>query len=75
MLIEKIAALLDGLNGEELQRLPPAHLRRFADLLYRWHVRAETAAGGSPFPSVRRTKAEPKASGVLAHLENGDRGE
>ena len=74
MIADRIIAFLDGLSSEELQKLPPARLRQFSDMLYQWHVRAETAAGGSPFPAVRRPRQEPPA-GVLSRLKDGERPE
>ena len=70
-MIEKVIALLDNLDAGELQQLPPARLRRYADQLYRWHVLAETAAGGKPFAAVRH-REQPK-SGVLSKLRDGER--
>lgn len=60
---DRIIAFLDGLNSEELERLPPARLRRFSELCFHWHQLAE-----------RRLKGEPK-TGVLSRLKNGERSE
>jgi hypothetical protein len=40
-MIEKLLALLDTLNSAELDKLPPAHLRRFSELCRHWHKLAE----------------------------------
>jgi hypothetical protein len=62
MIIDKITALLDGLNSEELERLPPARRQKFSELFYHWHKLAE------------RSPKEPKA-GVLSRLKDGERPE
>jgi hypothetical protein len=60
-MIEKAMAFLDNLDSAELDKLPPAHLRRFEALCHHWHQLAQM-----------RLKAQPKA-GVLGDLKNGDR--
>jgi hypothetical protein len=62
MIADKIAALLDGLSREDLDRLPPARRQKFAALCHHWAQLAE------------RPPKEPKA-GILSSLKNGDRAE
>jgi hypothetical protein len=59
-MIEKTIAFLDNLNSEELDKLPPAHLRRFAALCHHWWQLAE------------HRQKEPRA-GILADLKQGKR--
>jgi hypothetical protein len=63
MVIDKIVALLDGLDSTELDRMPPARQRKFAELCRHWMQLAE-----------RRLEKKPK-SGVLADLRRGHRQE
>jgi hypothetical protein len=56
----KIAALFAALTQEELDALPPAVRRRFADACRHWADKAE------PQPS-------PPKEGVLARLHDGER--
>jgi hypothetical protein len=63
VLIDKVVALLDNLNSEELDKLPPARRRKFSELCYHWHRLAEV-----------RLKGQPKA-GILADLKDGKRSE
>ena len=66
-MIEKIVALLEGLDATELDRLPPARLQRFSDLCGHWRRQAEAR---------RRELAEARPRpGVLSALKNGERGE
>jgi hypothetical protein len=41
VIIDKITALLDTLNSEELDRLSPARRQRFSELCHHWHKLAE----------------------------------
>ena len=41
MIADRIIAFLDGLNSEELDRMPPARLRQFSELCRHWHQLAE----------------------------------
>jgi hypothetical protein len=61
--IDKIVALLDNLNSEELDQMPPARRRKFSELCWHWHKLAE-----------RRQQQQPKA-GVLSDLKRGNRSE
>ena len=63
MIIDKVTALLAGLDAAELDRLPPARRQRFAELCRHWMQLAE----------LRREEA-PK-SGVLSDLRRGQRQE
>jgi hypothetical protein len=63
MMIDRIAALLDSLTLEDLDRVPPARQRKFAELCRHWQQVVE-----------RRLKPKPK-SGVLADLSQGKRSE
>ena len=62
MMIDKIVALLDGLNSEELDQLAPAHRRKFAALCHHWWRLADG-----------KTK-EPK-TGILSDLKREGRPE
>jgi hypothetical protein len=64
MMIDKITALLDGLDSMELDRLPPARRQKFSELCYHWHKLAE-----------RRQEPEQPRSGVLSDLRRGQRQE
>jgi hypothetical protein len=57
---DKIAALFNVLTREEVDAMPPAERRRFADLCRHWAHFADIR----PRPSVPR-------SGVLADLKRG----
>lgn len=63
MIIDKITALLAGLDTSELDRLPPARRQRFAELCAHWARLAE-----------RREEPQPK-SGILSDLRRGQRQE
>jgi hypothetical protein len=58
----KIAALFAALRQEDVDALPPAERRRFADTLRYWAERSEA-------------KAKRAQSGVLARLKRGERSE
>jgi hypothetical protein len=58
----KIAALFAALRQEDVDAMPPAARRRFADTLRHW-------AGKAELPPMR-----PRA-GVLASLKSGERSE
>jgi hypothetical protein len=60
--IDKLAALLEGLTQTDIEALPPAHRQRLGALLTYWGNRCNPP------------KDEPK-SGVLSDLHRGDRGE
>jgi hypothetical protein len=62
MIVDKVTALLAGLDASELDRLPPARRQRFAELCAHWHKLAE------------RRQDQPKA-GILADLKDGRRSE
>ena len=55
--IEKTIALLGGINPADVQALPPAQRRRFADICKHWATLAER-----PRDSVRKV-------GVLSDLQ------
>jgi hypothetical protein len=63
MMIDRIVALLDGLDSTELDRLPPARQRKFAELCRHWQQVVE-----------RRLEKQPK-SGILSDLRRGHRQE
>lgn len=63
----KITALFENLTPSDLDRLPPAQRRRFADVCRYWAERADP-----PKPAV--TIQTPKSNGVLASLAMGERG-
>lgn len=56
----KIAALFNVLTREEVDAMPPAERRRFADLCRHW----------ADFADIRPRPAVPR-SGVLADLKRG----
>ncbi|HEX5998952.1 MAG TPA: hypothetical protein VFZ16_06105 [Hyphomicrobiaceae bacterium] len=58
--IEKTVALLDALTISDLESLPPARRRRFADVCKHWADLAE------PRP-------EPPKAGILSDLKRGYR--
>ncbi len=58
---ERIMSLMDSMTRASLDELPPAHRRRFADLLKHWAKIAETPKNG----------ATPPKAGVLAALHDG----
>jgi hypothetical protein len=62
-MIEKTIAFLDTLTLKELEKLPPARMRKFSELCYHWHRMAE-----------HRLEKKPK-SGILADLSQGKRSE
>jgi hypothetical protein len=62
VILDKVTALLAGLDAAELDRLPPARRQRFAELCHHWAQLAE------------RRREEPK-SGVLSDLRRGQRQE
>ncbi len=57
---DKIAALFNALTREEVDALPPAERRRFADLCRHW----------ADFAEIRPREQGPQ-SGVLADLRRG----
>lgn len=57
---DKIAALFNVLTREEVDAMPPAARRRFADLCRHW----------GDFAEIRPRQHEPR-SGVLAELKRG----
>jgi hypothetical protein len=57
---QKIAALFHVLTREEVDAMPPAERRRFADLCRHW----------ANFADIRPRQAVPR-SGVLADLRRG----
>jgi hypothetical protein len=57
---DKIAALFNALSREEVDAMPPAARRRFADLCRHW----------ADFAEIRPSRQEPQ-SGVLADLKRG----
>ena len=59
---DKIAALFNALTREEVDALPPARRRRFADTCRHW----------ADFADIRPCRKEPR-SGVLADLRRGHR--
>jgi hypothetical protein len=62
MIVDKVTALLAGLDAAELDRLPPARRQKFSELCRHWHQLAELR------------KDQPK-SGVLSKLKDGERSE
>ncbi|HWE21738.1 MAG TPA: hypothetical protein VG758_31935 [Hyphomicrobiaceae bacterium] len=58
--IEKTVALLDALTPTDVQALPPAQRRRFADICKHWAQLAEP-------------RAEPPKAGILSDLKRGMR--
>jgi hypothetical protein len=60
--INKVIAFLDSLDSAELDRLPPAHLRRFEALCHHWHQLAQ----------MRLKAQQPKAG---ADMKDGQRSE
>jgi hypothetical protein len=61
MMVDRIIALLDGLDSAELDRMQPARRQKLAALLHHWWKLAEV-------------RPEPKA-GVLRDLTDGKRSE
>ena len=62
MLVHKVSAMLNELDGRELDQMRPAERQRFAALCHHWWQLAE--------------KRQPKPkSGVLGDLQNGKRAE
>jgi hypothetical protein len=59
--IEKTVALLDALTPTDVQALPPAQRRRFADICKHWAQLAEPRAEPSP------------KAGILSDLKRGMR--
>ena len=59
---EKITALLDGLDGAELDRMRPVDRRKFAALCHHWWQLAEA-----------RDRREAARNGVLGNLNTGER--
>jgi hypothetical protein len=57
---QKIAALFHVLTREEVDAMPPAERRRFADLCRHW----------ANFADIRPSRDEPR-TGVLADLKRG----
>jgi hypothetical protein len=57
---QRIAALFNALTREEVDALPPAERRRFADTCRHW----------ADFADIRPRQARP-GSGVLADLKRG----
>jgi hypothetical protein len=57
---QRIAALFHALTREEVDAMPPAERRRFADLCRHW----------ADFADIRPRKGAP-GSGVLADLKRG----
>lgn len=64
-MIEKVIALLEGLDAAELEKLPPARLQRFAQLCNHWRQRAER----------RRYRLAEAKAGVLNDLKSKPRDE
>lgn len=60
---DKIAALFDALTPADVEALPPAERRRFADRCRHWAALAEPQAHASP------------KTGILAQLKDSARGE
>jgi hypothetical protein len=58
--IEKTVALLDALTLRDVQALPPARRRQFADMCKHWADLAER-------------RSEPPKAGVLSDLKRGYR--
>jgi hypothetical protein len=78
MMIDKIAAMLNALDGSELDRMRPADRRRFAALCHHWWQLAEmrdrkavSAAEIDRTVAAAREAAEP--AGILARLQRGER--
>jgi hypothetical protein len=78
MMIDRIAAMLNELDGSELDRMRPADRRRFAALCHHWWQLAELRDRKAVSPAeidraidAAQETAEP--AGVLARLADGDR--
>jgi hypothetical protein len=63
-MIEKVIAFLDNLDSTELDRLPPAHLRRFEALCHHWHQLAQM-----------RLQPQKSSAGVPSDVKDGRRTE
>ncbi len=73
-MIDKIIDLLDGLNGEELERLPPARRQKFAALCHHWWQLAEPPPK-EPKASIEVLHREPDGLTALVTRKSGERGE
>jgi hypothetical protein len=71
MIVDKITALLDGLNSEELDRLPPARRRKFSELCYHWHQLAERRQEQPMRQNQPPPPSHPAAQALLAGLLQG----
>jgi hypothetical protein len=78
MMIDRIAAMLNELDGSELDKMRPADRRRFAALCHHWAQLAEirdrkptSDAEVQRTVDAAREAAEP--AGVLARLRSGER--
>jgi hypothetical protein len=59
MMVDRILAMLNALDGSELERLRPVDRRKFAALCHHWWQLAE--------------KRETPKAGILADLKQGER--
>lgn len=66
---EKIVALFNNLTLDDIESMPPAYRRRFADACKHW---AKLADDGWTSPQPRFHQP-PRPSGILAILKEGDR--
>jgi hypothetical protein len=72
-LASHIIALFDTLTIDDIEALPPAHLRRFSALCSHWHVLAERQL---PQPRLGpRRNGERISDGVLHELRRRERNE
>jgi hypothetical protein len=86
--VTDLAAMLDGLQPGQLNKLPRSSLEKLSDACYRAHALCEAAAGQEAFTGVVRRYEQPKlyvasdakeriqrqqTGGVLADLSNGHR--
>jgi hypothetical protein len=70
--VDRLEAILAAVCPADLAVFSPAERRRVADAAYSVHVLAEQAAGGTPFPAVRRAKPKDTApEGVIGELGRG----
>ena len=80
MMIDRIAAMLNELNGEELDKMRPADRRRFASLCHHWWQLAEmrdrkAVSTAEVERTVEAAKESCEPAGVLARLAKGHRSE